>query len=76
MTEAEVAAPPYIRMEDNFTWWAVGATIAVDAAQAVAARPVGGARGAGRHQILLGARPSAGDKPDFHHPDCFAAQLA
>ena len=24
MAEADVGAPPYIRMEDNFTWWAVG----------------------------------------------------
>ena len=31
-TDAEIAKPPYIRMEDNFTWWALGATIGVDAA--------------------------------------------
>ena len=31
MERAEVGSPPYIRMEDNFTWWAVGATIGVEA---------------------------------------------
>ena len=31
MTKAEVRSPPYVRMEDNFTWWTVGATIAVPA---------------------------------------------
>ena len=75
MTEAEVGAPPYIRMEDNFTWWALGATIAVEAGRRLGARPVRRARGEGRHQILLGAGPSAGDKPDFHDPACFAARL-
>ena len=31
MTDLDVGAPPYIRMEDNLTWWTLGATIAVDA---------------------------------------------
>ena len=31
MTDAHVGQPPYIRMEDNLTWWALGATIAVEA---------------------------------------------
>ena len=30
MANAEIALPPYIRMEDNLTWWTLGATIAVD----------------------------------------------
>ena len=30
--EAEVDAPPYVRVEDNFTWWALGATIALPSA--------------------------------------------
>ncbi|MDQ3471354.1 MAG: hypothetical protein M3428_03090, partial [Pseudomonadota bacterium] len=33
MAEAEVGSPPYIRMEDNLTWWSLGATITVDADQ-------------------------------------------
>ena len=73
-TEADVA-PPYIRTEDNLTWWGLGATIAVPA----------------DHEWLLGlsaileaqdgtksywalAHPE-GDKPDFHDPVCFAARL-
>ena len=38
MAEAEVGAPPYIRMEDNLTWWTLGATIAIEAEPALAAR--------------------------------------
>lgn len=72
--DAEVGSPPYVRMEDNFTWWAVGATISI---------PV-------EPDLLLGlsavieevdgtksywalAHPPG--KPDFHHADCFAAKL-
>jgi hypothetical protein len=75
MTPAEVDGPPYIRMEDNLTWWTLGATIAVDAGT--------------RWQLGLSAvleekdgtrsywaLAHAADKPDFHHPDCFAAKLA
>ncbi|HUG45416.1 MAG TPA: DOMON-like domain-containing protein [Sphingomicrobium sp.] len=74
--KAEVDSPPYIRMEDNFTWWTVGATIATEA----------------RHQLHLGlsavleevdgtrsywalAHNESG-KPDFHLPDCFIGRLA
>ena len=63
MTEAEVATPPYIRMEDNFTWWALGATIAFDGRYELGARPLRRAGGEGRHQILLGARASAAKSP-------------
>ena len=69
-----VGAAPYVRIEDNFTWWAVAATISI---------PV-------QPDLLLGlsavieqvdgtksfwalAHPPG--KPDFHHPDCFAAKL-
>ena len=74
MERADVGSPPYIRMEDNFTWWTLGATIAVEADQ--------------RWQLGLSAVLEEKDgtksfwalalpaeKPDFHHPDCFAAQL-
>lgn len=75
MTRADVGSPPYIRMEDNFTWWTVGATIAADAG----------------HRFELGlsavleekdgtksywALAHPAEKPDFHHANCFAAQLA
>lgn len=76
MARADVGSPPYIRMEDNFTWWAVGATFAV---------PADGTWHLGLSAVLEQkddtrsywalAHPE-GDKPDFHSPDCFAARLA
>ena len=74
MTRAEVGAPPYIRMEDNFTWWTVGATIAVDAGQQWAL---------GLSAVLeekdgtksYWALAHAADKPDFHDAGCFVARL-
>ena len=75
MARAEVGAPPYIRMEDNFTWWTVGATITVEAGQpwqlglsAVLEE------GDGMKSYWALAHPP-GDKPDFHHSDCFIARL-
>ena len=76
MSEAEVRSPPYIRMEDNLTWWAVGATIAVDAAtqwQLGLSAVLEEKDGTKTYWAL--AHPP-GDKPDFHHADCFAARLA
>jgi len=75
MARAEVGSPPYIRMEDNFTWWTVGATIAVDADQqwrlglSAVLEEVDGTK-----SYWALAHPP-GDTPDFHHPDCFAVQL-
>ena len=73
--DAEVA-PPYIRIEDNLTWWALGATIAV---------PVETRWQLGLSAILEEkdgtksywalAHPD-GEQPDFHDPVCFAARLA
>jgi hypothetical protein len=76
MTNADVAAPPYIRVEDNFTWWALGATIAVDAETnwqlglSVVLEEKDGTK-----SCWALAHPS-GDKPDFHAADCFAARLS
>jgi hypothetical protein len=73
-TNPEVATP-YIRVEDNFTWWAFGATISVEAT---------GVWEFGLSAVLQEkdgptsywalAHPD-GDKPDFHDPACFAAHL-
>ena len=73
-TNAEVAAP-YIRVEDNLTWWALGATIAVDA-DAVWALGLSAVieQKDGTKSYWALAHP-AGDKPDFHDPACFAAHL-
>lgn len=74
MSPAEIGAEPYIRMEDNFTWWALGATIAV---------PADTNWQLGLSAILeekdgtksYWALAHAGEKPDFHDPGCFAAHL-
>ena len=74
MAQADVVAP-YVRVEDNFTWWAMGATISMDAE--------------GEWQLGLSAVLEEKDgtksywalahppeKPDFHMPDCFIGKLA
>ena len=76
MKEAKVASPPYIRLEDNLTWWALGATIAVEADKdwdlglSAVLEEIDGTK-----SYWALAHPP-GDKPDFHAADCFAAKLA
>jgi hypothetical protein len=61
-------------MEDNFTWWTVGATIAVEAAKQWSL---------GLSAVLeekdgtksYWALAHGADKPDFHLRDCFVAKL-
>ena len=75
MNRAEVGSPPYIRMEDNFTWWTVGATIAVDSDRrwGLGLSAVLEEKDGAKSYWALAHPPG---QPDFHHPDCFAAQLA
>jgi hypothetical protein len=75
MTNAPIASPPYIRIEDNFTWWALGATIAVDADTQwqLGLSAVLEEKGGTKSYWAL-AHPQ-GEKPDFHDSVCFAAQL-
>ena len=75
MSQAEVAEP-YIRLEDNFTWVALGATIAVqsDRIWQLGLSAVLEEQDGTKSYWALAHPPS--DKPDFHHPDCFAARLA
>ena len=73
--DAEVASP-YVRTEDNLTWWALGATIAVPAEvewQLGLSAILEEKDGTKSYWAL--AHPP-GDMPDFHMPDCFAARLA
>jgi hypothetical protein len=74
MTPAEIDAPPYIRMEDNMTWWALGATIAVpaDTNWKLGLSAVLEEKDGTKSYWAL-AHP--GEKPDFHDPGCFAAHL-
>jgi hypothetical protein len=74
MSNAEVGAPPYIRMEDNLTWWTLGATIAVSSGRQWdlgLSAVLEGKDGTKSYWAL--AHPA--EAPDFHHPDCFAAKL-
>lgn len=76
MRPAEITSPPYIRMEDNFTWWALGATIAVGAEtrwQLGLSAVLEEKDGTKSYWALAHPDP---EKPDFHHPDCFVAKLA
>jgi hypothetical protein len=75
MAEARVNAPPYVRMEDNLTWWTLGATIAVEAGrtwQLGLSAVLEEKEGTKSYWAL--AHPAG--QPDFHHADCFAARLA
>jgi hypothetical protein len=74
MASAEVDQPPYIRMEDNLTWWAVGATIAVPADtnwELGLSAVIEEKDGTKSYWALAHPR----EKPDFHDPGCFVARL-
>jgi hypothetical protein len=75
VARADVGAPPYIRMEDNFTWWAVGATIAVEAGKHwdLGLSAILEEKDGTKSYWALAHGP--GDRPDFHAPDCFVARL-
>jgi hypothetical protein len=74
MADAE-AADPYIRMEDNFTWWALGASIAVPADtnwELGLSAVIEEKDGTKSYWALTHPNP---EKPDFHDPGCFVARL-
>jgi len=73
MAPADVAAP-YLRVEDNLIWWALGATIAVDADSvwALGLSAVLEEKDGTKSYWAL-AHPT--DRPDFHDPGCFASPL-
>jgi hypothetical protein len=75
MAAAEVDVAPYVRMEDNFRWWALGASIAVlaDTNWELGLSGVLEEKDGTKSYWAL-AHPNA-DKPDFHDPGCFAARL-
>ena len=73
MSEAD-AAEPYIRLEDNLTWWSLGAAIAVPADvhwQLGLSAVLEEKDGTKSYWALAHPR----EKPDFHDPGCFAARL-
>ena len=73
-TDAETGAP-YVRIEDNLTWWALGATISVQArlTWALGLSAILEEQDGTKSYWAL-AHPE-GDKPDFHDSACFAAHL-
>jgi hypothetical protein len=73
MTPADVASP-YVRMEDNLTWWTLGATIAVEARAWELGLSAVLEEKDGTKSYWALAHPS--QKPDFHAPGCFTARLA
>lgn len=75
MENADIASEPYLRTEDNFTWWALGATIAVESEvdwQLGLSAVLEEKDGTKSYWAL--AHPDG--KPDFHEPGCFTAKLA
>ena len=74
MKPAEVGSPPYVRVEDNFTWWALGATIAIpaDANWELGLSAVLEEKDGNKSYWALA---HGTEKPDFHDPGCFAARL-
>jgi hypothetical protein len=74
-SEAEVAEP-YVRLEDNMTWWAIGATINAAAEipwQLGLSAVLEEKDGTKSYWALAHGE---GDKPDFHDLACFAARLS
>ncbi len=74
MRPAPIANPPYIRTEDNLTWWGLGATLSIPAEPNFTLALSAVIEGQdGRISYWALRHPS--EQPDFHHPDCFAARL-
>ena len=72
--EPDVAAP-YVRVEDNLTWFALGATIAVPSKKRfdLGLSAILEEKDGTKSYWAL-AHPE-GDKPDFHDAACFTAHL-
>ena len=72
--EAALANPPYVRIEDNLTWWGLGATFALESGRrwalglSAVIEEVDGTKS-------YWALAHGGDQPDFHDPACFTARL-
>ena len=74
-SKPDVEAPPYIRVEDNLTWWTLGATIAVVSGKSweINLTAVLEEQDGTKSYWALAHPP---EKPDFHMPDCFIGKLA
>jgi hypothetical protein len=74
MANADIGQEPYIRMEDNLTWWTLGATIAMEAGKIwnLNLAAVLEEKDGSKSYWALAHAPGT---PDFHAPDCFVAKL-
>lgn len=75
MADAQ-AGEPYIRMEDNMTWWALGATIAIPAHPEWALGLSAILEEKDGTKSYWALAHSNAERPDFHLADCFTATLA
>ena len=74
MAEAPLANPPYVRIEDNLTWWSLGATFTLEAGSCWSlglSAVIEEADGTKSYWALA----HCGPEPDFHDPACFTARL-
>jgi hypothetical protein len=69
------AAAPYVRLEDNMTWWALGATIAVPSKQRFDLGLSAILEETDGTKSYWALHHPEGDKPDFHDAACFTAHL-
>ena len=79
MAPAGVDADPYIRVEDNMTWWALGATIAIPAAASFElglSAVIEEKDGQKSYWALAHPANGVDAPPDFHDPTCFLARLS
>jgi len=70
-----VDAPPYIRVEDNLTWWALGATISIPADQSFELGLSAVIEETDGNKSYWALAHPADAPPDFHDPTCFLAHL-
>ena len=75
MAPAAVASPPYVRTEDNLTWWGLGATLSIPAEARFTIALSAVIEEQDGHRSFFALHHPSG-QPDFHHPDCFTARLA
>jgi len=73
-SDADVT-PPYVRVEDNLTWWAMGATIAVPSKKRFDLGLSAIIEEKDGTKSYWALNHPEGEKPDFHDAACFTAHL-
>jgi hypothetical protein len=72
---ARIGNEPYIRLEDNLTWWALGASVAIEAGRQwrLGLSAILEERDGTKSYWALAHEDD--EKPDFHDAACFTARL-